>query len=87
MRARLLASLILLAAVPAAAAMAADLRYKAPPLQPLPFSWTGFYAGVNAGYASGDPTATITPANVPPPNTGPFGEVESGNGAAADSIK
>lgn len=36
---------------------AADLPravYKAPPmLQPLPYSWTGFYVGVNGGYAWG----------------------------------
>jgi outer membrane immunogenic protein len=34
------------------AAVAADLPVKAPPLPPLPaWSWTGFYGGLNVGYA------------------------------------
>jgi outer membrane immunogenic protein len=44
-----------LAAILAGSAMAADMpvKYKAPPPAPV-FSWTGFYVGVNAGYAWGD---------------------------------
>lgn len=48
-------------------AMAADLPasrgyYKAMPVEG-PYNWTGFYAGLNAGYAYGDETTSIsTPA-------------------------
>ncbi len=37
-------------------AMAADLTYEAPPVEPViaAFTWTGFVAGVNAGYGWGD---------------------------------
>jgi outer membrane immunogenic protein len=38
-------------------------RYKA--LPPMPFSWAGFYVGINGGYGWNDPTARITPADVP----------------------
>lgn len=44
-------------------AFAADMAVKAPP-PPTPapaYSWTGFYAGGNAGYGWKDPTATFTP--------------------------
>lgn len=34
-------------------AQAADLTYEPPPVAPPPFTWTGFYAGVHAGYAWG----------------------------------
>jgi outer membrane immunogenic protein len=51
-------------------AMAADLPVKAPPLPPAPeaFSWTGFYAGLNAGGAWGkfDPTTTVACGPGPP---------------------
>lgn len=41
--------------------LAADLPRKAPVFVPPPvFSWTGFYAGVNAGYAFGNEDDTIT---------------------------
>ena len=45
-------------------AFAADMAVKAPPPPPTPasaYSWTGFYAGGNAGYGWKDPTATFTP--------------------------
>jgi outer membrane immunogenic protein len=54
-------------------AFTADLSRKAPaPIYtkapPLPFSWSGFYAGVSAGYGwSTDDVDTTTPALAPPP--------------------
>ncbi|OAF06993.1 hypothetical protein AYJ54_18200 [Bradyrhizobium centrolobii] len=46
---------------------AADLSaapvYKAPVVAPAAFSWTGWYVGVNAGWAWNDSTDTITAAN------------------------
>jgi outer membrane immunogenic protein len=56
MRRFLLAGAVL-AALPASAAMAADMRVKAPVLKAPPpvavFSWTGFYVGANIGYSWG----------------------------------
>jgi outer membrane immunogenic protein len=46
----------------AAPAMAADLYVKAPPA-PAPYYWTGFYAGINAGYA--DQQSNFTSAASP----------------------
>jgi outer membrane immunogenic protein len=44
-----------------ASAFAADLPIytKAPPMAPY-YNWTGFYAGVDVGYAWNDPTVTFT---------------------------
>jgi outer membrane immunogenic protein len=45
------------------AASAADLPMKAPPMrvvQPIPFTWTGFYIGASAGIISQNTTATDT---------------------------
>jgi len=60
MRRRLLTSAAVLA-LSAGAAFASDLpTHKPPPPPPPPpvFSWTGFYVGVNGGYA--DPTSKIS---------------------------
>jgi outer membrane immunogenic protein len=60
MRNRLLTSAAVLA-FSAGAAFASDLpTHKAPPPPPPPpvFSWTGFYVGINGGYA--DPTSSIS---------------------------
>jgi len=56
-------------------AWAADMAVKAPPPAPVPiFSWTGFYAGVNAGGAWGDNAVTYTPlyTGAPPPGLQAF---------------
>ncbi|MBR0717963.1 outer membrane protein [Bradyrhizobium liaoningense] len=46
----------------AGGAMAADLAYKAVPPTPM-FDWTGFYAGVHAGYGTGNGnSATVDPS-------------------------
>ncbi len=65
MRISVFAGIGLAALVTAAPALAADLSarpvYKAPMMAPLAFSWTGFYAGVSAGYGfggSGDVSTT-----------------------------
>ena len=42
------------------------------PRAPPPFSWTGFYVGVNAGYAWGDSDARFTNDCNVPPGTGVF---------------
>jgi outer membrane immunogenic protein len=53
-----------LVAVVAGSAQAADMPLKARPA-PVPiYSWTGFYGGINGGYAwSGDRTITFTPGD------------------------
>jgi outer membrane immunogenic protein len=62
----LLSSAILIAAI--SSASAADLRQpmytKAPPVAPMAFSWTGFYAGFNVGgkWANTDVTANVAGA-------------------------
>lgn len=59
----LIAAAALLGATAAQAAdMAARPYAKAPPLSPA-YNWTGFYAGVNAGYAWEDPSVSYTPNN------------------------
>ena len=51
----------LFAALMANTAGAADLGYRAPALQPaLPYSWSGFYIGANAGYGFANETAAIS---------------------------
>ena len=57
------ASLVLAAALSVVqSAAAADMPVKAMPLKAFApsFSWTGFYAGVHAGWGSNDPTGTST---------------------------
>jgi outer membrane immunogenic protein len=63
-------------------AFAADMAVKAPPPAPEPvYSWTGFYAGVNAGWSWGNdnttvnfPGPTINSILLSSPNTGSGGE-------------
>ena len=52
---KLLMSVAALAALAAAPAIAADIPVKAPPRAAPPVvSWTGFYVGIDGGYARGD---------------------------------
>jgi outer membrane immunogenic protein len=58
-------TVLLLAGSALQAAQAADLpRRQVPPPLPIPpaFTWTGFYLGVNAGYAFGEGRRTFTDA-------------------------
>jgi outer membrane immunogenic protein len=58
---KLLATGIALAALIGKHALAADMPVKAPPaVAATVFSWTGFYAGVNAGYGWGDNAISLT---------------------------
>jgi outer membrane immunogenic protein len=89
MRKTLLAS-VSVAVLSSAAAMAADMPVKAGPMPaPLP-TWTGFYAGLNAGYAWGnsDPAQLRTVTGAPffmvggttgaPPSLDPRGFIGGG---------
>src|SRR5262249_31682577 len=66
-------------------AFAADMPVKAPPPAPAPvYSWTGFYAGLNAGWSWGKDDTTVSIPGPPllitePPNVnvGPCGIVSS----------
>lgn len=66
---RLVAALLVLSSVPA---FAADLPVKADAYTSLPpvYNWSGFYAGLHAGYAATKATVTDTTGGVP---FGPFG--------------
>jgi outer membrane immunogenic protein len=52
---------VVLAAMIAGPAMAADMPLKAPPM--APYSWTGFYLGGNAGYSFGKADSTYIDPN------------------------
>ncbi|MEA2982157.1 MAG: outer rane immunogenic protein, partial [Alphaproteobacteria bacterium] len=61
------------------AAQAADVPIKAPYYKGAPrsvvsyYNWTGFYAGLNAGYGMGTSTWTYPPGTRPKPKGGMFG--------------
>jgi outer membrane immunogenic protein len=87
MRKTLLAS-VSAVVLSSSAVMAADLPVKARPLPPPPApTWTGFYLGLNAGYAWGNSDPTLTgnvaapPANalgIFPPSLKPRGFIGGG---------
>lgn len=52
------AGVVVVFAATISSASAADMALKAPPVQAAP-TWSGFYAGVNVGYGSGDPHTDI----------------------------
>src|SRR4029078_10370624 len=66
MRKALLASVSVIA-LNSSLVMAADLPVKAPPMPAVLPPWTGFYIGLNAGFAWGrsDPTLTGNPNAAP----------------------
>jgi outer membrane immunogenic protein len=62
-RISLLASAAVICLAAGSAASAADLParpYTKAPMMAAPYNWTGFYAGVNAGYAFGRESSTLT---------------------------
>ena len=61
-----LAVAVVLTALGATRALAADMPVKAPPVAPPApvYSWTGFYVGANGGYGFADPTVGFTPNNL-----------------------
>jgi outer membrane immunogenic protein len=71
---------IVAASLVASSALAADLGskpyVKAPPVVDPVWSWTGLYAGLNAGYSWGRADTTIAPIALPFPATqfGAFGQ-------------
>ena len=59
-------------------ASAADVRapvYKAPPMAPVAYNWTGFYLGGNAGYDWSKSTDTVTAVSGAAPGLISFGSV------------
>jgi outer membrane immunogenic protein len=61
-----------LAAFAGGSAAAADMQLKAPAM-PAPFSWTGWYVGVNGGVGFGDPKDFVLSETGGVPFTGNFG--------------
>lgn len=71
MRVSVFAGISLAALLAAAPALAADIArqpvYKAPPpLVPVVYNWTGFYAGINAGYGFGGSGNVLTAGQAAP---------------------
>jgi outer membrane immunogenic protein len=68
---RVLIGLASAAAIVGGAALAADVApdYRAPPVAVVPYTWTGFYAGVNVGGVWTDTNALWEPL----PNSAAFG--------------
>jgi outer membrane immunogenic protein len=69
MRVRVLAGISLAALVIATPALAADIAarpiYKAPPMVPVAYNWSGFYVGINAGYGFGGSSNVLTTGRDP----------------------
>lgn len=89
MSVRSLLAVAALATCSASAAMAADLPMRSAPPAPFYaaspiFSWTGFYAGVNAGASFDNRAGRVTPNGFTPANgfrnaTGDFGSFRGGS--------
>jgi outer membrane immunogenic protein len=75
----ILGTLAVLALGASAPAQAADMPVKAPVV--IPYSWTGWYAGVNAGYSWGKSATDVTFATYPGgvPIVPPAGSITSAN--------
>lgn len=69
MRVCVFAGISLAALIVATPALAADIArqpvYKAPPMVPVAYNWTGFYVGINAGYGFGGSSDVLTAGQDP----------------------
>ena len=65
MKSLLLASAVVFGLSMSGSAFAADMPLKAPPPY-VPYSWTGFYVGLNGGYSWGNSETTYAITGLPP---------------------
>jgi len=92
MKKRSVAALLLASLWTVAPAAAADLpfAYKAPPIAPAAYNWTGFYVGGNAGYAWGNQNSALSIVDSADPATchfcGTTSDVPTAQGAGSPSF-